>query len=394
MVNELDEFTKRYNLLVAGRLKNAISTMGIEQIEIVKQCQAQGIMMSASKLNKMMNSGSGLQTCSVALICENLGLDMNEVLSTDPDKYIHIPDTPPKKPLYRDPPQLIRNPYAREFDKYIGEYYVVFNQTKSGEKGHHLGVMEMKPSEDKTYCEVLIKIPIVNDDGEQFEKEYKGNAVISTRMRSIYITVESEFLGEIVFINMSFMHLNYTELKCRVGAVVTTSTGDNHMPTMEKIIIIRKDNADDVIPEELLSFLDGELRLNSAEILITVDDYKRFLKELNKGFGEIENEDNSTCMQNWAKYRKEFKDIFLSEDNEAAIPGIQPRSYYVIPESIIRESQMSQLAIAQTLARLRTYSSAKAYNKVSRKGNERIYLMLREWRKEAEKANALRDSGQ
>ena len=166
------------------------------------------------------------------------------------------------------------------------------------------------------------------------------------------------------------------------------------MPTMEKIIIIRKDNADDVIPEELLSFLDGELRLNSAEILITVDDYKRFLKELNKGFGEIENEDNSTCMQNWAKYRKEFKDIFLSEDNEAAIPGIQPRSYYVIPESIIRESQMSQLAIAQTLARLRTYSSAKAYNKVSRKGNERIYLMLREWRKEAEKANALRDSGQ
>lgn len=331
----------------------------------------------------MLNNGAGLQICSIASICENLGLDMNEVLSTDPDAFVHIPDVIPKKSLYRDPPQLIKNPNAREFDKYLGEYYVVFNQTKSGEKGHHLGIMEMRHSEDESFCEVSIKVPIVNDDGEEFIKEYAGRAVISTRMKSIYITVESELLGEIVFINMSYMYLNYTELKCRVGAVVTTSTGENHMPTMEKIIIVRKERDDDEIPEGVLSFLDGELRLNCAEILITVDDYKRFLKELDDNLDYEMSDDDSACMKNWAKYKNEFKEIFLSEDSEGTIPGIQARQYYAIPESIIRESRMSQLAIAQTLSRLRSYSSnAKTYNKVSRKADERTYTMIREWRRE------------
>lgn len=380
-MKELDVVAKNYNKLVAGRLKNAIKKMEIEQAELAKRCREQGFAMSPSKLNKMMNSGSGMQISSVAAICETLGLDMNEVLSTNPNQEIKIHLVSHEKPVYKNPPQLIKNPNAREFERYMGLYHIVFNQTKSGEKGHHVGTMELKHSDDESFCEVIVSIPITNDDGEKFEKKYKGNAVISTRMKSLYISVESEALGEIVFINITYMYLNYTDLKCRVGAVVTTSTGDNHMPTMEKIIIIRKETEDEILSERILDFFDGELRLNSSDILIAADDYDRFLRELNEGPESGDTDPISKCMYNWIKYRDEFKNMILSSTGDDTIPGIQPRLYYSIPESRIRESQMSNLAIAQVLSRLRFYSSARKHSKVSRKADERVYLLFKEWKK-------------
>ena len=179
-------------------------------------------------------------------------------------------------------------------------------------------------------------------------------------MQSLYIVLENQDFGEIVSIILPYRKLNFDKLRCTLGAVVTTSTGETHYPTMQRVLVCE----------------------NQSEILLKIDDYKRFLKE----FGY--NEESKTWERNdsqpnseWEKYKQEYREFIATSEDPTTIPGIAPIEYYAIPESIIRTSKMSKLAKSQVISRLRSYSAAPHYNKIGKKGAQRVYTLVNEWYK-------------
>ena len=196
-------------------------------------------------------------------------------------------------------------------------------------------------------------------------------------MQSLYIVLENQDFGEIVSIILPYRKLNFDKLRCTLGAVVTTSTGETHYPTMQRVLV-----CENHITPELYYYLEGEMLMNESEILLKIDDYKRFLKE----FGY--NEESKTWERNdsqpnseWEKYKQEYREFIATSEDPTTIPGIAPIEYYAIPESIIRTSKMSKLAKSQVISRLRSYSAAPHYNKIGKKGAQRVYTLVNEWYK-------------
>ena len=393
-----------YNKRVSGRLKREIKSRGIEQAKLSEQVQKLGFTMSPAKLSKMLNTGSGMTLGCVAALCELMGLDMNRILSTKNDDNLVCTndnsldaggkEVTEKEAMAKaiqstvdfedDPLSLISspndNPRKDVFNGYAGKYYIYFFKTKSFSEGYHEGILTIDKSNNGFKYQAEVVIPIKNQDGKTEPKSYTGKAAVSMFMDSLYIVLGNTDIGEIVTIILPHRKLNYDNLRCTLGAVATTSTGETHYPTMQRVLV-----SDKKITPDLYYYLEGEMLMNENEILLKVDDYKRFLKEL--GYKEEsrtwESNDvhpNST----WEKYKQEYRAFFATSEDPATIPGITPIEYYSIPESIIRESKMSTLAKAQVISRLRAHSVSVHYNKIGKKGAQRVYTLVNEWCKNTE----------
>lgn len=386
-----NNLTFEYNKRVSMRLKKEIKSRGIEQATIAEQVQNRGFTMSAAKLSKMLNTGVGMTLGCVASLCELMNLDMNRILSTkidnDPvcanDRSLSTESETIQSftDFEDDSFGLIStpndNPKKDVFNGYTGKYYIYFFKTRSFSEGYHEGTLTICISNDNSKYQAEVIIPIEDQDGNKHIKKYSGKAAISQFMQSLYIVLENQDFGEIVSIILPYRKLNFDKLRCTLGAVVTTSTGETHYPTMQRVLV-----CENHITPELYYYLEGEMLMNESEILLKIDDYKRFLKE----FGY--NEESKTWERNdsqpnseWEKYKQEYREFIATSEDPTTIPGIAPIEYYAIPESIIRTSKMSKLAKSQVISRLRSYSAAPHYNKIGKKGAQRVYTLVNEWYK-------------
>ena len=381
----------QYNKRVSMRLKKEIKSRGIEQAKIAEQIQNRGFTMSAAKLSKMLNTGAGMTLGCVASLCELMNLDMNNILSTKVD---NDPVCTNDSSLYKDPETIQSftnfeddsfglistpddNPRKDVFNGYSGKYYIYFFKTRSFSEGYHEGTLTIGVSNNGSMYQAEVIIPIEDQDGNRHIKKYSGKAAISQFMQSLYIVLENQDFGELVSIILPYRKLNFDKLRCTLGAVATTSTGETHYPTMQRVLVCERK-----ITPELYYYLEGEMLMNESEILLKVDDYKRFIKELGyKEESKTWNSNGSDPNSEWDIYKREYREYVATSEDPTTIPGITPIEYYSIPESIIRMSKMSRLAKSQVISRLRSYSVAPHYNKIGKKGAQRVYTLVNEWYK-------------
>src|SRR5699024_7379219 len=93
-------------------------------------------------------------------------------------------------------------------------------------------------------------------------------------MNAIYCSVMSKEIGEICYLIFSYIPILYEKLECRIGAVLTSSAGENRLPTMQRILISRRE-----LTDETLYFLEGQLLLNASEILLSKNAFNAMLKD-------------------------------------------------------------------------------------------------------------------
>lgn len=133
--------------------------------------------------------------------------------------------------------------------------------------------------------------------------------VISISLASCYCTLTNAEIGELCFLSFHHMFLFSQDILCRVGAVLTTSSGGNRRPTLHRMILSKYAFDLDEDSEDL-HFLKGQLKLNSSKILISEKEFDALIKQC-----------SSEADGNLKKFFSSFKDLAEHEE------------YYQIEES-------------------------------------------------------------
>lgn len=112
-------------------------------------------------------------------------------------------------------------------------------------------------------------------------------------MGACYCILTNPDIGEICFLNFRHMFIFNQNLECRVGTISSTSSGENRLPVMQRILISKKPlhvNGRNLSDQE---FVQGQLRLNNSKILISNNDLMALAEEydddpdLNSFFNEF-----------------------------------------------------------------------------------------------------------
>lgn len=337
-----------YNRKIGERLSTLVKALNFSQQQILLMCENKGYHISQSSLSKLL-SGSSIQTLQVVQICDVLDVDVSEVLSLNPETEIHYKKNSPKEDM-----PIITDARNNVFRGYKGKYHTYFYTTKNEEFIHH-GIFELKedPHTHQLVTDFQFKTGERNSRGEEIEKHYVGTANYSVSMQTIYCDIKSEEIGEISYILFHYNFLAYQDLECRLATAITVSSGIKRLPTMHKILLTRKELA-----ENELTYLSGQLKLNNSEILISENAYRGFLQD-------------SNLPESFFKY-------FGARENgaEGFTSSVAKVIYYSFNESLLSDSFLPELDKMKIICLLRKYSSAQRCNKISEKAEEIIYKFL------------------
>lgn len=341
---------EKYYSVISERIKYVLTELNYSQADLVRICREQGFNLNQSAVSKIINSATGLSIMNVVCISKALKLDLNEILSTDANTTVTLPQN---EKLRNVNDSFITRADDNAFKPYLGEYNIYFYPTKSSESKLIHGKMSFMKSIDSSECEVKIsfKTGKMNDKNEEIFKRYTGSACISLNMNAIYCSVMSKEIGEICYLIFSYIPILYEKLECRIGAVLTSSAGENRLPTMQRILISRRE-----LTDEILYFLEGQLLLNASEILLSKNAFNAMLKD--------------------EEFPEAFKDYFCNSEDGDGFSNVLAVPYYYLYESMIRDSFMSQEDILKSICLLRKYSMAPKYNKVGGKADEIVYKLL------------------
>ena len=343
---------EKYYCMISERIRYALHELGYTQAELVKLCQEQGYDIKQSSISKITSSATGLSIMNVVGISKVLNLDLSEVLSTESNTVLTLPQ---RKIERESSNYFITRADDKVFEPYLGTYVCYFYPTKSSENRLIKGEFSFSKSVDSSECEVKIsfKTGKKNEENEEIRKEYSGTACISLSMNTIYCSVSNKDIGEICYIVFSFIPILYEKLECRLGGVLTSSAGDNRLPTMQRILLSKKELSDD-----MLYFLEGQLLMNQSEILLSQNAFNAMLKD--------------------DRFPDAFKEYFCDSESGNRFSNILPMPYFYLYESMIRDSFMSEEDKIKSICLLRKYSAAAKYNKVGGKADQIVYKFLTE----------------
>lgn len=108
--------------------------------------------------------------------------------------------------------------------------------------------------------------------GVPIQKKYQGQFFVSPQMGIAYCFLVNNRLGEICSLEFRHRTFFYKRVECRMGLVLTTSTGEKKIPAAHKIVIYRGklDASQEKLLSHMLKLDNCELRLD-AEILKDID---------------------------------------------------------------------------------------------------------------------------
>ena len=343
--DEYEEFATNYYNKIVDRLKSYCEE---------KDC-SQGTLSSKtgipqSTISKIFSGDMKISLIHVAKFCKALDIDPGELLALNTKKISdYITD---KKD---DDSTLLFNPNHLAFNGYMGKFNVYFNSTISSENVILHGILEFTPAENKKEClanMILYTGKIKN--GNEVKKNYTGKLVISLSMASCYCILTASDIGEMCFFVFDHMFLFNEDLSCRLACAITTSAGGNKRPTMHRLLLCRdKLDVSDSSARDY-KFLQGHLRLNSSDIIIS----KTSLQTMKKNESVLAEDQEMN----------ELLNSFISQKEDD--------TFYKIDESLIRGTPYSMKTKVEMITLLREYSIEKKYNKISSKADEYVYSYL------------------
>lgn len=345
----IDEILKRINSFMANK--------GFKQLDLAEKSK-----IGQSTLSKLMKGEMKLTLHHIYKIC--VALDINPIdlfsINEDTDSVCgnaNNKDNGVINDKYLDKQIFIRDTNHPAFKGYKNNIFNFYcYSTISGESELLQGKLEFLEEDNSSFCKATLSLYTgqIDKDGNKISKKYSGELIISLTMGACYCVLINSEIGEICLINFKHSYLFNQGLECRVGAIVSTSSGGNRLPIMQRILISRqKLNVNDVNSPDYI-FIRGQLNLNDSLLYISKDlfDDLRFDSE--------------------EKYHLEYlREFFDDCDNY-----METRYYNVIDESKIRESTVSSDLKIQGISALRKYSTALKYNKISTKTEEFVFQYI------------------
>ena len=209
-----------------------------------------------------------------------------------------------------------------------------------------------------------IKSGKYDTDGKPIFKHYSGELIVSLTMGTCYCILTNINMGEVCFLNFRHIFLYNGPVECRVGTISTTSSGENHSPVIQRILISRAQLNISETNSSDLEFVQGQLRLNDSKIMIS----RTELQDLYEIYSDDEDLE--------AFFGKIFELIFNNE------------GYSILDESTFQDISISTRAKSLGLSILRNHcpSPASKYNKISSKTDELVYEYITSFTPHTKKA--------
>lgn len=344
---------------IGDRIKKALEMQGLQQRDVLYLAKDKGYDIKQSTLSKICNGAlpnPSIQT--LAQIADIINLNLNDLLSLDL-KAISAPVNSVSVKKYPDlstpGDRFITSPDDFHMKGYLKNYHIYFFPTKSDEDDIIKGCLSFDRSDDnkKVIATLKFKTGKKDDTGKEIEKRYYGEMVISPFMTSVYCWLRNDEIGEICYIIFNYISLTYEGLFCRVAMVLTACAGDPRVPTAHRMIISVPE-----ISEEDLEIIQGQLYMNSREILISELGMEELLKRK-----EIQENEG-------------IKELLQKDGSNMSNIGLRPLTYYRFEESTIRRSFLDNESKLIAINLLRQYSSAPHYIKAGRKCDKFLYDFL------------------
>ena len=335
------------------RLNAAFDKAGLSQADLLRKIKQNGHSFSQSSLSKLLKDGVGLTKIdNILVIAQALNIDLNSLLSPESFVDVRLNDAPSfSATKVQEHSNLIRRADDSNVIPYLTTYHVYFFPTISDEHKILSGELTFSPSSDMSQCiaTMVLKTGKKSRDGHSNEKKYSGRMVVSKILNTVYCTLESDVLGEVSHISFRTRYFTSDKLyDCGLALAMTVCAGDTRLPTVHRLILSRKE-----IPNDCLEQIQGQLNLNSSNILIS--------------------EENLKMLVNTKQLNSSIVSRFAVQENDGRIKTFcysHPVRYFEFDEGSIRTAKDIDKDIrSSTVNLLRKFAVSPLYCKLSDKCN-------------------------
>lgn len=340
--NNYDNYNSKIVLKVNQKIKN---------LHITQKELSLSTGISQSTLSKLLANKSKLTVEQLSKISIALQTNISEFISFENDSKNSV------RNMYSsliENDNLVCDTKRSAYKGYLNnEYSIYFYSTISSETKLIHGKLRIYDT-DENRCKINLKIYTGKIDiaGEKITKNYTGDMIISIPLSSCYCILTNQSIGEMCFLIFHHMFLFNHDMMCRVGAALTTSSGENRRPTLHRMIIskyefdLQDDNPD-------LHFLKGQLKLNDSQIIIPKSSFEEVKKYI------FQND-----LEEFQAFFSSFEKLSSAEE------------YYIVDENMLLDSSISVSTKIQCISLLREKSISNKYNKISTKSDEYLFKYL------------------
>lgn len=338
-----------YCRAICIKINRIMEEHSIKQIDLSAKTN-----ISQSSLSKLLSGEMRLTLQHIFKISQALNLLPEELLSFEDNVSNRLTTTPSASGVineeYTNRQILIRDSDHSAFNGYNNTTFYLYLYSNTNINPLLLEGRITFDTKNNSFCKADMEINSgKNDtDGTPILKYYSGELIISLTMGTCYCILTNPDMGEICFLNFRHMFLYNSPMECRVGTMSTTSSGENRLPVIQRIIISRKQLNISKRNSTDLEFVQGQLRLNDSIIIISTY--------------ELEN-----------LYKMYESDKDLCSFFQKILEISERRDYSIIDESRLQDILVSPKIKSVGLGILRNASSSPKYNKVSSKTDELVY---------------------
>ncbi len=338
-----------YSYIIAQRLKYAMTMRGLTQVDLIEKCRNLGLDISQSTLSRLLNGADRPDVYKVAIVCQALELEPNDLLSFD------IKDNLCMSLVESS---FITDATDKKFNGYMGKYYGYFYSTENNDT-IHFGEFEFYKDTSTKRCRVSFSFETgkSNINNEPVRKMFIGTAKISDTLGAICCELTAQDTsGDLAYIIFKFDYILNQQCECRIGMVVTICAGLKRLPVAHKLLMCRQK-----ISEADMPFIAGQLKLNDDIILVSEADYYDFIKDpmLPETFKQFDEQGNDL-------FRKKAANLVFYSFRE---------------DDILDIKSLSPVDKVKVVNLLRKYSSSKRCKKIGPKSENYVFKYLMEKKK-------------
>ncbi len=206
----------------------------MKQKDLLDICAKKGYTVSQSELSRILSHKIAMGLYPALAICDALDIDINQI--------VH-PDRVKRETTFLPQSTFVTDPSRPEIENYLGSYHTLFYATDYREDKLLRGRLELsaKRRESQAYCSAFFSLDTEDTDmyGQPIQKRYQGRFFVSPQMGIAYCFLANNKLGEICSLEFRHRTFFYKRVECRLGLVLTTSTGEKKTPAAHKIVVYR-----------------------------------------------------------------------------------------------------------------------------------------------------------
>ena len=338
----------QYNNKIIEKINEAMIKANINQKKLSNETD-----ISQSTLSKLLSNKSKFTIEQLVKICLALEINISNLVSFN-NLGITFTDNVYSTNYIADSDNLVCDIRRPAFKGYVGnKYFIYFYSTVDSENKIINGTFELYASEDKR-CKINLEIYTGQIDvlGQKITKKYTGDMIISIPLSSCYCILLNKEIGEMCFLNFHHMFLLSQNMLCRVGTVLTTSSGENRRPTIHRIVLSKypydiENNSED------LMFIKGQLKLNDSKITVSKEKFEKLLEEM-----------KTTNLTDIIEFLNKFKNLSLE------------KTYYCIDENKLLDSSIEIMTKVNGISLLREASTSNKYNKINSVPDEFLFQYI------------------